>query len=742
MNLILLLFSTIYRLIRLKIMSISNVFIKKIFLLKLMLAIFVFSVFFSVGCMKEMPVDPLTPEERAWLSEHTGKIRLAHDPNAKPIDYIDENGKFNGLAADYVRLLEKSLNFSFDIVSIKTWNEVLRKAKNKEVDVLCAFAISEEREHWMLFTEPYIVIPIVILTRDDLKGNLSLETMKDMKVTFTKGWIVDDYLRQSYSYLNLQPAIDADAAMNNLIVKKADAWVTALTVASIKIEENKVSNIRIAGKTDLSFKLSMASRKDWPVLNNILQKGLAQISEKKRTDISNKWIHIKQQRIFESRSFWIIVSIIIGLTLLPVIIIYSWNKSLKRNVELKTEALENELKERKLAQEALRESEERYRSIFENTVEGFFQSTPEGRFINVNPAFATMIGYVSPEELLSSIFDIATQYYANPEDWHRYKQLLQKDGFVEHFEFKAQCKDGSHIWVSNSTRVMYDRDGKIARYEGNVTDITERKQSAEKLRRAYDEMEIKVDQRTHELSQANIRLQELDRLKSMFIASMSHELRTPLNSIIGFTGILLRGISGKIDAEATEDLNIVYNSSKHLLSLINDVIDISKIEADKLDIHFEDVKLDDLIEELTSIVSKDAEKKNLKIKTEFPVGLTIISDKRRLFQCILNLMSNAIKFTEKGVVKLKVEKTAGLLRISVTDTGIGIKKEDLPKLFKSFIRLETPLKEETAGTGLGLYLTQKIMTNVFQGGVSLESEYGKGSSFTLEIPLKQNIEQL
>ncbi|MCK4344835.1 MAG: hypothetical protein KAX05_06060, partial [Bacteroidales bacterium] len=133
--------------------------------------------------------------------------------------------------------------------------------------------------------------------------------------------------------------------------------------------------------------------------------------------------------------------------------------------------------------------------------------------------------------------------------------------------------------------------------------------------------ETKLAKQSKELFEANIKLQDLDRMKSMFIASMSHELRTPLNSIIGFTGLLLQGISGKIDEEARKDLDIVYNSSQHLLSLINDVIDISKIEAGKLDIHFEDVKLDDVIEEIITTVSKDAEKKKLKIKTDLPEGL-------------------------------------------------------------------------------------------------------------------------
>jgi len=136
--------------------------------------------------------------------------------------------------------------------------------------------------------------------------------------------------------------------------------------------------------------------------------------------------------------------------------------------------------------DSLRESEEKYRSIFENAVEGFFQSTPEGRFISVNPVLARMLGYTSPKELISTISDIAKQYYANPEDRSRYTQLLLKDGSVEHFEFKVRCKDGSQIWVSNSTRAVYDRNGKVVRYEGNVNDITQRKQAEESLRESEE----------------------------------------------------------------------------------------------------------------------------------------------------------------------------------------------------------------------------------------------------------------
>jgi len=165
----------------------------------------------------------------------------------------------------------------------------------------------------------------------------------------------------------------------------------------------------------------------------------------------------------------------------------SWHNAVLRNSSDEitgTLSSGEDITERKLAKEALLESEEKYRGIFENAVEGFFQSTPEGRFISVNPSFAKMLGYASPEDLISSISDIAKQYYINPEDRRRYMQLLKNDGSVEHFEFEARCKDGSQIWVSNSTRAIYNPNGKIIRFEGNVNNITERKHAVEELQKS------------------------------------------------------------------------------------------------------------------------------------------------------------------------------------------------------------------------------------------------------------------
>ncbi|HIE31886.1 MAG TPA: HAMP domain-containing histidine kinase, partial [Methanosarcinales archaeon] len=257
----------------------------------------------------------------------------------------------------------------------------------------------------------------------------------------------------------------------------------------------------------------------------------------------------------------------------------------------------------------------------------------------------------------------------------------------------------------------------------------------EHLEELVEEQTSQLEEKTAELEHANIRLQELDRLKSMFIASMSHELRTPLNSIIGFTGMILQGLSGEVSKEANEELRIVYDSAKHLLSLINDVIDISKIEAGQLEAYFEEVDLDEVLRDAVTAVSRDADKKNLEIRTVIQGGLSVTSDRKRLLQCVMNLLENAVKFTEAGTIELIAAKEADTLRISVSDTGIGIREEDIPKLFAPFIRLDSPLKKRTLGTGLGLHLTKKIIKNVFHGNIMVESQYGMGSTFTLIIPL-------
>jgi signal transduction histidine kinase len=294
-------------------------------------------------------------------------------------------------------------------------------------------------------------------------------------------------------------------------------------------------------------------------------------------------------------------------------------------------------------------------------------------------------------------------------------------------------------------------------------EITERKQAEEELRKLKEKLEVKVTERTKELQEsvqklnksqkamllmvedlnqtskelkkANIKLKGLDHLKSMFIASMSHELRTPLNSIIGLTGIILQGISGKITEVQRKELMMVKNSANHLLVLINDIIDVSKIEAGKVELVIEELDLSELIQEVSNSFKIAVDKKGLKLSLETPERLIIKSDKRRAKQVIINLMSNAVKYMDKGEIEIKAAKKDECVEVSVADTGIGIKKENIKMLFKQFSRIHVAGMTRVEGTGLGLYISKKI-ADLLGGEIEAKSEFGKGSKFTFTLPLK------
>ena len=254
------------------------------------------------------------------------------------------------------------------------------------------------------------------------------------------------------------------------------------------------------------------------------------------------------------------------------------------------------------------------------------------------------------------------------------------------------------------------------------------------LKRKQAEEDVK--KYAEQLEQTNIRLQELDRLKSVFLASMSHELRTPLNSIIGFTGIILQGMSGEVNEEQRKQLTMVKNSASHLLGLINDILDISKIEAGKVDLSLGEFSLDDVAGEVVEILSPTASEKGLELMTEVPEGIALFSDRRRIKQVLMNLVSNAVKFTDQGSIKITASVPGDdNLEVRVIDTGIGIKKEDMEKLFQPFQQIDVSLTKKHEGTGLGLHLAKRLAA-LLGGDISAKSEYGRGSEFAFTIPLR------
>jgi len=393
-------------------------------------------------------------------------------------------------------------------------------------------------------------------------------------------------------------------------------------------------------------------------------------------------------------------------------------------------AVYDDITERKQAEEALKKSEEKYRYLFESSKDGIAFSDMEGNLLNANQAFLDMIGY--------RIDEIRRFTYKKllPEKWQNdiISNQLMLRGYSDERELEFIKKNGVVFPVSIRVWMIRSEQGKPVGMWAIARDITKRKKAEKALQEAHDQLEDKVAQRTEELQNANLKLQGLDQMKSLFIASMSHELRTPLSLIIGFTDIMLQEISGEIKQEQRRQLTLVKNNANHLLGLINDAIDIHKIDAGKAEMAIEEFDLPALSREIKDSFILAADKKRLALSLEAPPALLIESDRRRIKQILINLISNAIKFTARGEIKIKVIQKDEIVEVSVRDSGIGIKKEDMDKLFKPFSQIPNPGKVEE-GTGLGLYLSKKN-ANLLNGDIITKSEWGKGSVFTLTLPLK------
>jgi protein-histidine pros-kinase len=256
-----------------------------------------------------------------------------------------------------------------------------------------------------------------------------------------------------------------------------------------------------------------------------------------------------------------------------------------------------------------------------------------------------------------------------------------------------------------------------------IRDITERKRFEQALR------------------DKNIELEKANQAKDRFLASMSHELRTPLNAIIGFTGTLLMKLPGPLTPDQEKQLRTIQSSARHLLSLINDLLDLTRIESGKIELTFEPVVCQSLVQEVVTTLRPLAESKNLSFEVKTPAeDLVIHTDRRAFNQILLNLANNAIKFTEEGGVRLELgqRQVNGQRRIAISlvDTGIGIRAEDQVKLFQAFVQVDSSATRRYAGTGLGLHLSQKL-ASLLGGQIEFESEFGRGSRFTLVIPAQE-----
>ena len=361
-------------------------------------------------------------------------------------------------------------------------------------------------------------------------------------------------------------------------------------------------------------------------------------------------------------------------------------------------------------------------AAIEATSEGIGIVNENDEYIYLNKAHCAIFGYGKEEDLLGKTW--REIYY--PDEVQRIEQevfpLLSKHGHWKG-EVTAKRRDGS----------IFDEEIALTLIEGVglicvARDISDRKQAEKQLQNSYEQLAI-----------TNAELARATRLKDEFLANMSHELRTPLNSILGFSESLQEGVFGEISEKQRKPLRTIEKSGDHLLSLINDILDLSKIEAGKLSIDKDSISLISLCESSLNFIRQQAFKKQIKVQFIPPSKIAdFFADERRLRQILINLLNNAVKFTPNGgEVRLEVSLDnfvdQPILNFMIKDTGIGIAKEDLPKLFQSFVQIDSRLARQYEGTGLGLALVERL-AKLHGGRVSVASNVGQGSCFAVHLP--------
>ncbi|MFN8412020.1 MAG: PAS domain S-box protein [Anaerolineales bacterium] len=394
--------------------------------------------------------------------------------------------------------------------------------------------------------------------------------------------------------------------------------------------------------------------------------------------------------------------------------------------------------DRKKAETALRESEERYRrAISAADAVPYSLDYATNKYIFIGEGIERITGYAH-DEMTPELFDSFIQETEMRGDFsnfstHESTRLIRSgkapSTAVWRSDFLILNKNGKKRWLSDSSVQIVDKNGHPVGSMGILQDITERKTAEENLRQSRDQ-----------LSAANAALEKASHLKDEFLASMSHELRTPLTGILGLSEALQLQTYGLLNEKQLNVLKHIQGSGRHLLDLINDILDLSKIEADKLDMQFEICSVADICQASLQLVKGMAHQKNQNISFSMnPASISIRADARRLKQMLVNLLSNAVKFTpESGQLGLEVQivEDKSAIQLVVWDKGIGIKATDMDKLFKPFMQIDSSLARQYTGTGLGLSLVQR-MAELHGGSVKVESVYGDGSRFTILLPLSE-----
>ncbi len=689
----------------------------------------------------------LTPEETEWLTAHP-VIRHAPDPDYAPFEFREMDGRCVGIAPDYLELIRRKLGVQFQAVPAESWAASLENVKQRGADLVTVAAKTPERSEYMLFTSPYIKMPDVILVRDKVRGDLTMEDLKGKTAAAIKAWAANDYIREKYTDIRLKMVPDVKSALLETSLGSVDAAVLGLATASYNIKKIQITNLRIAGESGYSYELRFASRDDWPQLNRLLEKALANITESDRNVIYNKWISVRSRGWRPSPTFLVIFGA--GLASMIIIGGLIWNRRLRREVDARTAALRSELVERNHVQEALAKKSEDLVLLLDGIDTQIWYLTDTRTYGAVNKAHAEFNG-VKKEDLEHTDF-----YEIFPSD----AAAVFNQANIEVFETKRRTRTEVPVpHASGEARVIaitktpkLDEHGEVEYVVCSAEDVTERKRAEEKIKQANRRLTEKNNElikTLDELRKTQTKLVEAEKMASLggLVAGVAHEINTPVG--VGITAAsILAGrsediiVSFKNREMKQSDLRKYFETTRKSGELIlrnlrrtADLISSFKqVSVDRITEQQRRFTLNDYTRDVIRSLTPRLKEKTIEIDIDCPEDLELNSYPGAFAQILTNLVFNSLIHGFQGETDGKIEIAAEIkkndLVLKYRDNGKGIPEDVLPRIFDPFFTTD-----KQRGTGLGMHIIYNIVTQKLNGDIYCESEAGHGVLIKITVPM-------
>ncbi len=644
----------------------------------------------------------MTADEQKWLAEHP-VIRIAAKRNRLPYESVDRQGRYIGMAADYLALIAKILRIDLDIIPVESWRETRQKIEIGEVDVVLQSLESLDDER-LVFSDPFFSSPVVIVMSDRESYVDNIQQIGHRRLAIVKGYGYASAIAAQYPEIDFHYVDSVAEGLTAVSTGKVDALFCTLAAAGYQIADQGIHNIRIVGKTEFTSELGFATVQKQAQLAPLLNRALHAIGPSEQQKIRNAWA---SKSIAEKIDYRLIAWIVGGF-LLILAFVFFWNRRLADEVvRRKQSEQEAALLNERLTLAAgiaslgvweLNLTGEPY-LLFDDRMFDIYGLPKQPRL-----AFAGWIERIHPEDR-SLVQGAISQLQQRDDQAHNEYRIIRPDGIIR------TLYSGSRI-IGNETK-----PGKII---GVSWDISERKNAEIALAKAKEQAEL------------------ANQAKSRFLANMSHEIRTPMNAIIGFTELLDEQIK---EPHLKSFVKTIKAAGQNLLALINDILDLSKIEAGKLSIEKQACNPHELFAELGGIFTMKMREKNLALilNVDPAIPYSLVLDATRLRQVLFNLIGNAVKFTDQGHVRL-IARTANEdeirsrldLCIDVEDTGIGISQEHQQVIFQEFEQSEGQDIRKYGGTGLGLAISRRLV-EMMGGEITVSSRLGEGSTFTVRL---------